>query len=252
MPSAKRKILPAERVHVAAFGDYAPGILGKCLGLRQQFEPFDNLRIGFRPNLQAFFLAESIYENLTLDARTDEVSVLQQVRLGVRDLFLIKELTEILHHRIIDLEFLRVGAVIHNVALGEIEEDVMLKQRILETVAFNRRNLDVRTNAATTINRATAVRELDLVRVVVLFRLAVEIVVVERDIRIIALNQTSAGRVVFGGGQSQACVLRKRIDRLHEPFAEGGFAGYQSAVMILNGAGNNFLRRSRAAIDKHN
>ena len=89
-------------------------------------------------------------------------------------------------------------------------------------------------------------------RVVVLFRLAVEIVVIERNIRIIALNQTSAGRVVFGGGQSQACVLRKRIDRLHQPFAEGGFAGHQSAVMILNGAGNNFRRRSRAAIDEHN
>src|SRR5256886_7749902 len=97
MPSAKTSILPAKRVHVATFGDYPPGILGKCLGLRQQFEPFDNLRVGFSPNLQAFFLAESIYENLTLDARTDEVSVLQQVRLGVRDLFLIKELTEILH-----------------------------------------------------------------------------------------------------------------------------------------------------------
>src|SRR5947209_5548666 len=197
MPSAKTSLLPAKRVHVATFGDYPPGILGKCLGLRQQFEPFDNLRVGFSPNLQAFFLAESIYENLTLDARTDEVSVLQQVRLGVRDLFLIKELTEILHHSIIHLEFLRVGTVIHDVALGEIEEDVMLEQRVLEAVALNRRNLDVRTNAAAAINRASAVRELDLVRVVVLFRLAVEIVVIGRNIRIIALNQTSAGRVIF-------------------------------------------------------
>src|SRR5205809_4912592 len=252
MPTATTSILPAKRVHVATFGDYPPGILGKCLGLRQQFEPFDNLRVGFSPNLQAFFLAESIYENLTLDAGTDEVGVLQQVRLGVGNLFLITELTEIMHHSIVDFEFLRVGTVIHNVALGEIEKDVMLKQRVLETVAFNRRNLDVRTNAATTINRASAVRELDLVRVVVLFRLAVEIVVIERNIRIIALNQTSAWRVVFGGGQSQAGVLRKRIDRLHEPFAEGGFTGHQSAVMILNGAGNNFRRRSRPAIDEHN
>src|SRR5437667_9822915 len=178
MPSAKTSILPAKRVHVATFGDYPPGILGKCLGLRQQFEPFDNLRIGFRPNRQPFFLAESIYENLALDAGTDEVSVLQQVRLGVRDLLLVKELTEILHHSIIHLEFLRVGTVIHDVALGEIEEDVMLEQRVLEAVALNRRNLDVRTNAAAAINRASAVRDLDLVRVVVLFRLAVEIVVI--------------------------------------------------------------------------
>src|SRR5438034_4172669 len=217
MPSAKTSILPAKRVHVATFGDYPPGIFGKCFGLRQQFEPFYDLGIGFRPNLQPFFLAESIHENLALDAGTDEVGVLQQVRLGVWNLFLIKELTEILHHSIVDFEFLRVGPVIHNVALGEIEKDVMLKQRVLETVAFNRRNLDVRTNAAATINRASAVRELDLVRVVVLFRLAVEIVVIERNVRIIALNQTSAWRVVFGGGQSQAGVLRKRIDRLHEP-----------------------------------
>src|SRR5256884_6635178 len=203
MPSAKTSILPAKRVHVATFGDYPPGILGKCLGLRQQFEPFDNLRIGFRPNLQAFFLAESIYENLALDAGTDEVGVLQQVRLGVRNLFLIKELTEILHHSIVDFEFLRVGTVIHDVALGKIKEHVMLKQRVLEAVALNRRNLNVRTNAPAAINRAPAVSELDLVRVVVLFSLAVEIIIVERNIRIIALNQTSAGRVVFGGGQSQ-------------------------------------------------
>src|SRR5207253_9583650 len=79
MPSAKTSILPAKRVHVATFGDYPPGILGKCFGLRQQFEPFDDLGIGFRPNLQPFFLAESIHEDLALDAGTDEVGVLQQV-----------------------------------------------------------------------------------------------------------------------------------------------------------------------------
>src|SRR2546428_1968451 len=178
MPSAKTSILPAKRVHVATFGDYPPGILGKCLGLRQQFQPFDNFWVGFRPNLQPFFLAESIHENLALDAGTDEVGVLQEVRLGVRNLFLIKELTEILHHSIVDFEFLRVGTVIHDVALGKIKEHVMLKQRVLEAVALNRRNLNVRTNAPAAINRASAVRELDLARVDFLYYLPSELVVI--------------------------------------------------------------------------
>src|SRR5207245_11694082 len=208
--------------------------------------------IRFRPTLHACFLAESIHENLALDAGSDEVGVLQQVRLGVRNLFLIKELTEILHHSIVDFEFLRVGTVIHDVALGEIEEDVTLEQGVLEAVALNRRNLDVRTNAAAAINRAPTVCELNLVRVVVLFRLAVEIVVIERNVRIIALNQTSAWRVVFGGGQSQARVLRELSARQHEPCAEGGVARHQSSAMILAGAATSVRRRWRiAAAEAH-
>ncbi len=70
----------------------------------------------------------------------------------------------------------------------------------------------------------------------------VEVIVVQRNVGIVALNQTSAGRVILGGRQRQAGVLVKRIDGLHQSLAEGGFAHDQAAVMVLNRARHDFRR----------
>ena len=55
----------------------------------------------------------------------------------------------------------------------------------------------------------------------------------------------------MGRGQGQSGVFRKRINGLHQALAESGFADDQAAVVILNGAGHDFRRRSGAAIDQH-
>src|SRR5205823_6537833 len=126
------------------------------------------------------------------------------------------------------------------VTLGEVEECIMLQERVLEMIALDRRNGDVGRDPASTIDSAPTVGKFDfLVRVVAGLVLAIVIIVVKRDVAVVTLNQASAGRVVTRGGQRQPSVLRKRIDRLHQALAEGDLAYDQAAVVILNRSGNN-------------
>ena len=53
------------------------------------------------------------------------------------------------------------------------------------------------------------------------------------------------------GCQREAGVLAEVVDRLHQTFAEGGFADDQGAIVILQRAGNNFSGRCCIAIDEH-
>src|SRR5579871_2310146 len=112
----------------------------------------------------------------------------------------------------------------------------MLQERILEMVRFNRRDVYVGSDATATVHRASAVSELHLAvrRVGALGALAVVVVVVQRDVAVIALNQPSARSVVVSGRKSQTGIFRQRIDGLHQTFAEGHFAGNQTAVVILD------------------
>ena len=89
-----------------------------------------------------------------------------------------------------------------------------------------------------------------MVRVIVL-AVTVVVIVVEREIGVIALNQASARRVVLGSGECKAGVLRQRIDGLHQSFTEGDFADNQAAIVVLDRSGDDFGRRCRAAIHQH-
>ena len=95
----------------------------------------------------------------------------------------------------------------------------MLQQRILEVVALYLGNFDVRRNATATVDSAAAVGEFYFPAgiVFVLFTLAIEVIVVERNVGIIPLDQTHTWGVVLRSGQGQTGVLRKRINRLHQP-----------------------------------
>ena len=55
----------------------------------------------------------------------------------------------------------------------------------------------------------------------------------------------------MGGGQRQARVLGQWIHRLHQALAESDFTGDQSAVVILNRAGNDLSCGSSQPIDQH-
>src|SRR5208282_6505435 len=81
--------------------------------------------------------------------------------------------------------------------------------------------------------------------------LGVVVVIVKRYLFIIALDQASAGRVIVPGGQGQAGVFAQLINRLDQAFAEAGLADHQRAVMILEGAGDDFRRTRRQAVDEH-
>ena len=143
--------------------------------------------------------------------------------------------------------------MIDHVVFGVVEESVMLQQRILERRALDGIDLHIRSNSAAAVHGASAVGELDLAvsRALAVFVGTLEIIVVERDVRIVALNQASAGRVVVSGGQSQASIFGERINGLHQAFAKSGFADNQPAIMILNRASHDFRRRSRAAVNQN-
>src|SRR5437870_3732054 len=118
-------------------------------------------------------------------------------------------------------------------------------------VALEGRNLHVRCDAAAAVDRATAVGELDLTAVVAVFAFPIEVVVIERDVRVVALNQPSARGVVLSGGQCQSRVLVERIYSLNQSLAERSFAYDQSPVMVLDGSSDDLCSGSRASIYQH-
>ena len=140
-----------------------------------------------------------------------------------------------------------------HIALGKVEERIVLQQRVLEVVALDRGDLDVGSDSAAAVNGASAVSQFYFAIgvVFVVLALAVEVIVVERNVGVVTLNQASARRVVLGRGQRQTGVLRQRINRLHQTFAESSFADDQAAIMILNRAGNNLSRRCGSAVHQH-
>ena len=143
--------------------------------------------------------------------------------------------------------------VVDHVTLGEVEERIVLQQRVLEVIALDRRYAHVGSNAAAAVNGAAAVREFHFaVGVVGILRaVAIVVIVVKRNVAVVALNQAPAGRVVARRGQSQSGIFRQRIHGLYESFAEGDFADDQAAVMILNRSGNDFGGGGGRAVDQH-
>src|SRR5439155_4696391 len=73
----------------------------------------------------------------------------------------------------------------------------------------------------------------------------------ERDIAIVALDQSSARRVVLRGGQRQPGIVRKRVYGLHQALAEGGLPNNQATIMVLDSARDDLSRGCRPTIHQH-
>jgi hypothetical protein len=86
------------------FGANFLGVIGQSLRLRQQFQTFYHLRIGFRANLQAFILPEGIDEDLRLDARLQPVRVVNKISLGISNVRFVERFAELLQSGFIDFE----------------------------------------------------------------------------------------------------------------------------------------------------
>ena len=73
------------------------------------------------------------------------------------------------------------------------------------------------------------------------------------DVRVdaLGLDRTAGRREVAGGGQAERAIAAERDDRLHRALAEGPRADDGRAPVILQGAGDDFRGRGRAAIDQH-
>jgi len=91
--------------------------------------------------------------------------------------------------------------MIHHVALGVVEKSVMLQQRVLKVVALDGGNYNIRRDAATAVNRTATVSEFYFaIGIAARFSIAIVVVVVERDVAVIALDEPSAGRIVVRRG----------------------------------------------------
>src|SRR5579872_603315 len=67
----------------------------------------------------------------------------------------------------------------------------------------------------------------------------------------LGLNRAAGWRVVTRRGQPQCAILAERDDRLHRALAEGARADQRRALMILQGAGDDFGGRGGAAVNQH-
>ena len=67
----------------------------------------------------------------------------------------------------------------------------------------------------------------------------------------LGLDRSARRRVIARRRQPQRSVLAERHDRLHGALAERARADQRRALVILQGAGHDFRRRRRAAIDEH-
>src|SRR6516165_1585540 len=81
--------------------------------------------------------------------------------------------------------------------------------------------------------------------------LALVVIFVKRDRLIVTLNQAAARSVVAGGGEGEPGILRERSHRLNQPFAEGGFADDEPAIVILNRACDNLRGGGRINVDQY-
>ena len=82
-------------------------------------------------------------------------------------------------------------------------------------------------------------------------RVVAVVVIEERNVGVIALDQAAARRVILRGGQRQAGVFHQRINGLHQAFAECVVAQNPGAVVILQGAGNDLGGAGGIAVHHH-
>src|SRR5579872_213477 len=244
--------LPVERRCHVVLGHDLLGVVGQRFRLREKFQTLNDLRIRLGPDFHTFILAESVNKNLRLDIRLDPVAIVEQISLRVRDVGFIERLAERLQRRIVNLKALG-GVMIHHVALREVEERIVLQQSVLEMIRLDGRNVDVGSDAAAAVYRASAVGQLDFAvrRVAAVVLAAVVVVVVERNVAVITLNQSAAGCVVVGRRQRQSGIFGQRIHSLHQALAERDFTGNQPAIVILNRSGDDLSRRRSQPVDQN-
>ena len=113
----------------------------------------------------------------------------------------------------------------------EIEE-ARAEESDLQAIELGGFVLLVGSDTAAAINRAPSLGHLDVDRVAAIL-IAVEVVIVERLLTVIALDQPAAGRIEMRDGQSQAGIVRKRKHGLHQTLSERGLAQNQGAVVVL-------------------
>ncbi len=104
----------------------------------------------------------------------------------------------------------------------KLKNSVFAEQLGLELVVLGRFVLLVRRNSAAAVDRSSAVGALDVQRILGLGAFAV-VIIEERDVGVVTLDQAAAGRIVVRGRQRQSGVVVERENGLNQPLTESGF-----------------------------
>ena len=221
------------------------------LGFGHEGDGLGDLGVPLGADLEAFDLAELRGEEFSLDVLLDPVGDAGDVSVGVLDLVGLEEVLELLHDGVVDHEVLADG-VGGEVVLAEVEEGVVLGQAVLEAVGLDGFDLLVGRDAAAAVDGAAGVGELDLeVALVGLGGVVADVVVVvERDVIVVALDEAAGRSVVVIGGEGEAGVFGDLEDGLDEALAEGGFTDDEGAVVILKRAGDDLGGGGGVAVDE--
>jgi hypothetical protein len=236
------------RLH--ALNEDLAGRIQQRLGLGHGVDGPFHFGIGFHGDAVAFIDVEGGDVHFALEQALDPVGILGEF--GFREIV-------VLFQQIV-VEFVQgggvgrpalgqLGVVLAEVVAREVEERRLHVKLGLELVDLGRGVLFIGGDAAAAIDGAAAIGHLDVLHV--LGFVLVIVVIEERLIGVIALDEAAAGCIEMGRGERQAGVFGERIDGLHQPFAESGFAQYPAAIVILQGAGDNLGGGSRRAVHQH-
>lgn len=229
------------------------GAVFERLGFGDEGDGLGDLGIPLGADLKAFDLTELRGEEIALDAFLDPIVDAGDVVVGVLDLVGLEELLELLHDGVVYGKVLGDG-VGGEIVLAEVEEGVVLEERVLEVIGLDVVDLLVGGDAAAAVYGASGVGEFDFeVGLILGFAAFADVVVVvEGDVVVRALDESPRGGVVVVGGEGEAGVLGDLEDGLDEAFAEGGFADDESTVVILECPGDDLSGGGGVAIDEDN
>ena len=201
--------------------------------------------VGFQKNFEALLGAVGRHKDFLLDLALGPVEIFVVFRFGVFHVVLGEVIAELVEDGVVDFEIVSdVGLGAEEVAgksghaLFGGEKHVVAIHGLLELGGLRLSDKDVRRDAATAGNLATTVGLANLGGMI--GNLALVVIFVERDGFVIALNEAATGSVVASSGESKTGIFGERLNSLNESLAEGGFANDEAAVVILNGARNDF------------
>src|SRR5579871_1036816 len=120
---------------------------------------------------------------------------------------------------------------------GEKDKPILAEEAELELVVLGF-VLFIRRDAIAAVDGASAVGTLHVQGILGVGALAV-VVIEERNVRIVALDEASARRVIVRGGERQTGVFGKLPDLLDQPLAEGVLTENPGAIVILKGPSND-------------
>src|ERR1700691_5218349 len=249
-------MLRVSRTAGFALGDDFAGVLVKRTSLGNQFNGFIELRIILQGYFETLIQAEDGGEDLALNLPLQPGEIILDFRFGVMNVLVAQVFAELVDDFFIYNEILGEVRFFAEIVAREVANALRKKvenapavHSLLETVGLWFRDGVVRSDSALSENLPATIGQLH-------FRpswpLGIIVIIVERNILVVALDQAPAGGVVTRGGEQHSGVFAERELSLHQALTEAGFSNDQAAIVVLNGARHDFRGRGALSVDQHN